>query len=91
MCAGMLCTWSDHPEAVPICLLKETVLVRDVEPGEVVRFEHVALGGHGGFAALPQDQAIGGGEAHDAVKEFLLPWVWPIFSDSTPLQLLSLV
>lgn len=33
----------DHPDAVPICLLKNTAVVRDVEPGEVVRFEHVAL------------------------------------------------
>lgn len=34
---------AEHRDAVPICLLKSTRIVKDIEPGEIVRFEHVEL------------------------------------------------
>ncbi len=32
---------SEQPDAVPVCLLKDTQIIKDVEPGEILRFEHV--------------------------------------------------
>ncbi len=80
----------DHPEAVPICLLKETVLVRDVEPGEVVRFEHVALAD---TAALRLYRKIKRSVAEKRTvlsKNFCCLGLADFFG-STPMQLLSLV
>lgn len=34
---------AQHRDAVPICLLQSTKVVRDVPPGEIIRFEHVDL------------------------------------------------
>lgn len=34
---------SEHRDAVPICLLKDTKIIRDVNPGEIITFEHVDL------------------------------------------------
>ena len=34
---------ADHKDAVPICLLKATKIIRDIEPDEIIRFEHVDL------------------------------------------------
>jgi len=34
---------AEHRDAVPVCLLKNTKVIRDVEPGEIIRFEHVDL------------------------------------------------
>jgi predicted homoserine dehydrogenase-like protein len=34
---------SEHKDAVPVCLLKQTKIVRVIEPDEIVRFEHVDL------------------------------------------------
>lgn len=31
----------DNRDAVPICLLKDTKVIKDVEPGDMLRFEHV--------------------------------------------------
>jgi len=34
---------AEHRDAVPVCLLKNTKVVRDIAPGEIIRFEHVEL------------------------------------------------
>ena len=34
---------AEHKDAVPICLLKNTKVIRDIAPGEIIRFEHVDL------------------------------------------------
>lgn len=34
---------AEHRDAVPICLLKNTRVIKDIQPDEIVRFEHVDL------------------------------------------------
>ena len=38
---GVAVQLADHRDAVPICLLKETKVIKDIEPGDILRFEHV--------------------------------------------------
>lgn len=38
---GVAVQLADNRDAVPICLLKDTKVVKDVEPGDILRFEHV--------------------------------------------------
>ncbi len=80
----------DHPEAVPICLLKETVLVRDVEPGEVVRFEHVALADTAALRLYRKIKRTVQDKRSMLSKNFCCFGLADIFG-STPWQLLSLV
>jgi len=38
---GVAVQLADHRDAVPICLLKNTKVIKNVEPGDYLRFEHV--------------------------------------------------
>ena len=40
---GVAVNYRDHPDHVPICLLRNAVLRRDVEPGSPIEFDHVEL------------------------------------------------
>lgn len=40
---GVAMKIKDHPKAVPICLLKNTPVVRDIEPGQIVQFDDVDM------------------------------------------------
>lgn len=40
---GQAVPMADHRDAVPICLLRDSVVVRNIEPGQVVRFEDVII------------------------------------------------
>lgn len=40
---GVAVTLADHRDAVPVCLLQDAVVVRRIEPGELVRFDDVIL------------------------------------------------
>ena len=87
---GQAVHMADHPDAVPICLLKDTVLVRDVEPGEVVRFEHVALAD---TAALRLYRKIRRSvkESRQVLSNHFCCFGLADFFSATPMQFLSLI
>jgi len=46
---GLAVPLADHRNAVPVCLLRDTVVIRNIEPGQVVRFDDVVM---------PESQAL---------------------------------
>jgi predicted homoserine dehydrogenase-like protein len=80
----------DHPDAVPICLLKETTLVRDVEPGEVLRFEHVDMADTAALRLYRKIRQTVQQKRQMLTSQFCCVGLSDFFS-STPMQMLSLV